>query len=533
MSDSEGEKNKGVKREHDESDKHEDREQPQKKMRIGEGSQIECRILLPSKVAGAIIGKGGSVIKGLREECGLTRILVISATTGSVCELMLKIVPIIEENDEREIRLLVHQSQAGCIIGKAGAKIKELREQTGANIKVFGKCCPDSTERVCAIGGSSATTIADALGVIFGLLQSCPPKGYSNLYEPNNCDEYMIQEYGGFSSMQDRGGRGGRGGKNDRRGGGRDGGRRGGGSAPNSSGGRRDRMSDRGGRRDTGRRGMAPRGGFRENFPPEGMRDNRNNRYPEGGPGFGVRGGGMSDTREYSGMGGRMDMNRGGYGGRDNAFAAGGGGGGVGSGGNGGMTGGARGSSNYGGRDDGFDSGIIDRGNFGGEYGSMGGRGDFSASRDTYDDDQRGFGGSSTTGTGTGGGMRSQMGNRMGSNSGAYNKTFASDSMGGMGNQGVMFGGGTSHVPSSTQVSIPRDLAGAVIGKGGSRIRQIREESGASIIMSEGQGNEDRIITINGSPEQIQNAQYLLQMRASVKHGFWWWFKPGRAGVED
>jgi len=32
--------------------------------------------------------------------------------------------------NEYKIRLLVHQSQAGCIIGKAGYKIKELREVT-------------------------------------------------------------------------------------------------------------------------------------------------------------------------------------------------------------------------------------------------------------------------------------------------------------------------------------------------------------------------------------------------------------------
>ena len=57
-------------------------------------------------------------------------------------------------------------------------------------------------------------------------------------------------------------------------------------------------------------------------------------------------------------------------------------------------------------------------------------------------------------------------------------------------------------------------LAGAIIGKGGSRIRQIRQESGAGITIDEAlPGSNDRIITITGSQEQIQNAQYLLQMR--------------------
>uniref|UniRef100_A0A8B9GCJ4 K Homology domain-containing protein n=1 Tax=Amazona collaria TaxID=241587 RepID=A0A8B9GCJ4_9PSIT len=64
----------------------------------------------------------------------------------------------------------------------------------------------------------------------------------------------------------------------------------------------------------------------------------------------------------------------------------------------------------------------------------------------------------------------------------------------------------------TTQVTIPKDLAGSIIGKGGQRIKQIRHESGASIKIDEPlEGSEDRIITITGTQDQIQNAQYLLQ----------------------
>ena len=44
----------------------------------------------------------------------------------------------IEEDDggARELRLLIHQSIVGGIIGKQGSKIKEIRENTGAHIKV-------------------------------------------------------------------------------------------------------------------------------------------------------------------------------------------------------------------------------------------------------------------------------------------------------------------------------------------------------------------------------------------------------------
>jgi heterogeneous nuclear ribonucleoprotein K len=64
----------------------------------------------------------------------------------------------------------------------------------------------------------------------------------------------------------------------------------------------------------------------------------------------------------------------------------------------------------------------------------------------------------------------------------------------------------------TTQVSIPKDLAGAIIGKGGARIRKIRGDSGASITIDEPRpGSTERIITISGSPNQIWKAQYLLQ----------------------
>ena len=66
------------------------------------------------------------------------------------------------------------------------------------------------------------------------------------------------------------------------------------------------------------------------------------------------------------------------------------------------------------------------------------------------------------------------------------------------------------------QVTIPKDLAGSIIGKGGQRIKQICHESGASIKIDEPlEGSEDRIITITGTQDQTQSAQYLL--RNSVK----------------
>ena len=57
----------------------------------------------------------------------------------------------------------------------------------------------------------------------------------------------------------------------------------------------------------------------------------------------------------------------------------------------------------------------------------------------------------------------------------------------------------------NAQVSIPKDLAGSIIGTQGHRIRAIRTQSGAQIIIaSEVQpGSNDRIITITGTQDQV------------------------------
>lgn len=69
-------------------------------------------------------------------------------------------------------------------------------------------------------------------------------------------------------------------------------------------------------------------------------------------------------------------------------------------------------------------------------------------------------------------------------------------------------------------MTIPTNLAGSIIGKGGQRIRQIRADSGAQIKIDEpAPGSEDRIITIIGTQEQIQNAQFLLQQSVRMHAG--------------
>ncbi|KAH9500898.1 hypothetical protein Btru_069151 [Bulinus truncatus] len=401
-----------IKRPRDEEGGEEETDLP--KRRRGEGPRIELRILMQSKNAGAIIGKGGANINRLRNDYkasvtvpdsnGPERVLSIGAELGTVLDMLLDILPDMEDSrnkrsdSESELRMIVHQSQAGCIIGRQGFKVKELREKTGANIKVYSTCCPNSTDRVVAITGKPKIVVG-CIEEIVELLQQAPPKGPINPYDPSFSDEFLAPEYGGFITGDIRASKG----------------------LP---------------------RGAAP--------PPRGLRGAMRGRM--GMEGFG--------------MGGGMDFGR-----------------------RGGMRGGMRGGKSFG-------------GGMGGDMEPSMGRG---------------------AAFGRGGSMRNMNANNMGLGRGGMgggfgggfgmNQDFSGDMTNLGGGQGMAFG---DEECETTQVTIPKDLAGAIIGKGGSRITDIRRRSGAMIVIDEPlPGSNDRIISISGTPDQIQNAQYLLQM--SVK----------------
>uniref|UniRef100_A0AAY4DJX1 Heterogeneous nuclear ribonucleoprotein K n=1 Tax=Denticeps clupeoides TaxID=299321 RepID=A0AAY4DJX1_9TELE len=363
---------------------------------------VELRVLLQSKNAGAVIGKGGKNIKALRtdynasvsvpDSSGPERILSVSADIETIGEILLKIIPTLEEYQhyngidfDCELRLLIHQSLAGGIIGVKGAKIKELRENTQTTIKLFQECCPHSTDRVVLVGGKPERVV-ECIKVILELISEAPIKGRAQPYDPNFYDE--TYDYGGFTMMfEERG-------------------RRPMGGFPMRGRGGFDRMPP-------GSRGGRP-------MPPS--RRDYDDMSPRRGP-----------PPPLSGRGGR-----GGSRARNLPLPP---------------PPPPRGGSDcccnflfY------FLSTNSDRRGRGDRYDSM------VRGRGSYSD----IGGPVIT----------------------------------------------------TQVTIPKDLAGSIIGKGGQRIKQIRHESGASIKIDEPlEGSEDRIITITGTQDQIQNAQYLLQNR--------------------
>uniref|UniRef100_A0A8I3S1J8 Heterogeneous nuclear ribonucleoprotein K n=2 Tax=Canis lupus familiaris TaxID=9615 RepID=A0A8I3S1J8_CANLF len=386
---------------------------------------VELRILLQSKNAGAVIGKGGKNIKALHtdynasvsvpDSSGPERILSISADIETIGEILKKIIPTLEEYQhykgsdfDCELRLLIHQSLAGGIIGVKGAKIKELRENTQTTIKLFQECCPHPTDRVVLIGGKP-DRVVECIKIILDLISESPIKGRAQPYDPNFYDE--TYDYGGFTMMFD-----------DRRG-------RPVGFPMRGRGGFDKMPPGRGGRpMPPSRRDyddMSPRRGPPPPPPGRGGRGGsraRNLPLPPPPP---PRGGDLMAYDRRGRPGDRYD----------------------------GMVGFSA--------DETWDSAI-----------------------DTWSPSEW------------------QMVYEPQGGSG-YDYSYA----GGRGSYGDLGG-----PIITTQVTISKDLAGSIIGKGGRRIKQVRHESGASIKIDEPlEGSEDRVITITGTQDQIQNAPYLLQ----------------------
>nr|CAI5837194.1 unnamed protein product [Callosobruchus analis] len=65
--------------------------------------------------------------------CQYSKLLSLSSDMDSVCNIIDDVVPNLEDGNpnggkELDLRMLIHQSQAGCVIGKSGAQIKEIRD---------------------------------------------------------------------------------------------------------------------------------------------------------------------------------------------------------------------------------------------------------------------------------------------------------------------------------------------------------------------------------------------------------------------
>lgn len=167
------------------------------------------KLIFPDHKIGCIIGLRGQVVKQLREESGANikisdgyfkteRLVEITGTLEMIVKAIKLIChqleeDVVGENNRKQmqgipqppitLRLIVPISQCGSLIGKAGSKIMEMRDITGASITPSCDILPNSTEREIIVSGTSQA-ITDSVSKICCSMLESPAKGTSIPYRP-------------------------------------------------------------------------------------------------------------------------------------------------------------------------------------------------------------------------------------------------------------------------------------------------------------------------------------------------------------
>jgi heterogeneous nuclear rnp K-like protein 2 len=128
---------------------------------------------------------------------------------------------------QTELRLLVHRHAVGAVIGKGGAVIKETQGETGARVQVSQEPLPQSTEKTVTVSGTPLAIHQATMRVLAQLRESPlrpntksypyvpgvtsfpqnpfgpgPPQGYAQPFNPYSMQPQQAA-YGGHSPAHD------------------------------------------------------------------------------------------------------------------------------------------------------------------------------------------------------------------------------------------------------------------------------------------------------------------------------------------
>ncbi|XP_071796603.1 RNA-binding protein Nova-1-like [Asterias amurensis] len=178
----------------------------------GDDTKYMLKMLIPSTVAGSIIGKGGQTIAQLQKDTktiiklsknndfypGTTeRVALMTGTVEAVNNVCSFIIDKLKESQQqvtktgvetnlippdraRQVKVVVPNSTAGLIIGKAGAMIKHIMEQSGSRVQISQKSDGITlTERVITITGEGDPN-KKALSFVVDKVQEDPQSGSCN-----------------------------------------------------------------------------------------------------------------------------------------------------------------------------------------------------------------------------------------------------------------------------------------------------------------------------------------------------------------
>ncbi|KAI1732461.1 KH domain-containing protein [Ditylenchus destructor] len=181
------------------------------------GQDFKLRLLIPASDAGAIIGTRGDNAVAIRKKydalfsipdsCHPERVVIIIchyARMGSCFgDVLARLAELQEQRkhlsdrSDVKVRLLVHESHAGAVIGHGGFQIKKFREELNCKIEVFSRMCPKSSDQVMLLEGSEEWLVK-AVESLVKFLCKIPIKGPDRPYDPANYDEHRAAEYGGL-----------------------------------------------------------------------------------------------------------------------------------------------------------------------------------------------------------------------------------------------------------------------------------------------------------------------------------------------
>ncbi|KVH92905.1 K Homology domain-containing protein [Cynara cardunculus var. scolymus] len=174
--------------------------------RMAMEEEVMFRLLCQVDKVGSLIGKGGSIRRALQTETGATikiadsapesdeRVVILEQRHSPAQDAVIRVHGRISEIGFEPgaaivARLLVHSRQIGCLWGKGGMIISEMRRITGASIHIFpkeqvSKYGMPNDEVVQVIG--SLQSVQDALFQITGRLRETmfPMKYFSNVNGP-------------------------------------------------------------------------------------------------------------------------------------------------------------------------------------------------------------------------------------------------------------------------------------------------------------------------------------------------------------
>ncbi|XP_018011558.1 RNA-binding protein Pasilla [Hyalella azteca] len=174
----------------------------------GDGT-YHLKILVPSVASGAIIGKGGETIAQLQKETGARvkmskandfypgtseRVCLITGNVDAILTVLTFVMEKIKEKPdpnakvdfdgknsadrEKQLKILVPNSTAGMIIGKAGAYIKQIKEESGAYVQISQKAKDQSlAERCITIIASDAENTKNAALMVLAKIVEDPHSG--------------------------------------------------------------------------------------------------------------------------------------------------------------------------------------------------------------------------------------------------------------------------------------------------------------------------------------------------------------------